>query len=102
MLIVTEPTLPGLHDCERVLDLAAHFKVPAAVLINKCDLNDEISDEIAEICSKRDVPVVGRIPYTTEFTKAQLAGKNIIEYGSESLSQSLREIWRAIEEILGK
>ena len=100
VLVVTEPTLPGLHDCERVLDLAAHFKVSAAVIINKCDLNDEIADRIAEMCSKRDVQVVGRIPYTTEFTKAQLAGKNVIEYGSDSLSNILRDIWNNLEIIL--
>lgn len=100
VLIVTEPTLPGLHDCERVLDLAAHFKVPATVAINKCDLNDEIADQIAKMCSKRDVQVVGRIPYTTEFTKAQLAGKNVIEYGSDNLSNILRDIWNNLEIIL--
>lgn len=102
VLVVTEPTLAGFHDCERVLDLAAHFKVSALVLINKCDLNDDIADQIAKAASKRGVHVVGRIPYTTEFTRAQLEGKNIIEYGSEDLSKTLREIWQAIEAILRK
>lgn len=102
VLVVTEPTLPGLHDCERVLDLAAHFKVPALVLINKCDLNEDVADQIEKICAKRNVQVVGRIPYTIEFTKAQLAGKNVIEYGSENLSKVLREIWEVIEAILRK
>ncbi len=100
VLVVTEPTLPGFHDCERVLDLAAHFRVPATVAINKCDLNDDITGRIAKMCSERDVQVVGRIPYTTEFTRAQLVGKNIIEYGSDSLSPILWGIWNNLENIL--
>lgn len=102
VLIVTESTLSGLHDCERVLDLAAHFRVPAAVAINKCDLNEEIADNIAQMCSKRDVPVAGRIPYTMDFTKAQLAGKNVVEYGSEILAPILHSIWNNLEMILKK
>jgi MinD superfamily P-loop ATPase len=102
VLVVTEPTLAGFHDCERVLDLAGHFKVPALVLINKCDLSEDIADQIAGKAQKRGVKVVGRIPYDTEFTRAQLEGKNIIEYGSENLSKALREIWQAIGAILGR
>jgi len=100
VLVVTEPTLSGLHDCERVLDLAAHFKVPAAVAINKCDLNDEIADRIAGMCSKRGVQVVGRVPYNVEFTKAQLEGKSIVEYGSEDLSNIMQSIWSNLKRIL--
>lgn len=100
VLVVTEPTLPGLHDCERVLDLAAHFRVPALVAINKCDLNGEMADRIGRMCSKRGVPVVGRIPYTTEFTMAQLAGKNIVEYGSEGVAPVVRDLWNKVKMVL--
>lgn len=101
VLVVTEPTLAGFHDCERVLDLAKHFKVPALVLINKSDLNNGIADQIAEASAKRGVKVVGRIPYITEFTKAQLAGKNVIEYGSDELTTILKDVWDNLSKVIG-
>lgn len=100
VLIVTEPTLSGLHDCERVLDLARHFRISASVVINKCDLNGKNSDRIARMCSERDVALAGQIPYTTEFTRAQLAGKSIVEYDSGTASKTLHTIWNNLEKAL--
>lgn len=39
-LVVTEPTVAGRHDLERILDLLSHFKVPAVVCVNKSDLDE--------------------------------------------------------------
>ena len=46
VLIVTEPTVSGKHDMERVVQLAAHFKVPARICVNKFDLNLELTRDI--------------------------------------------------------
>jgi MinD superfamily P-loop ATPase len=100
VLVVTEPTLSGLHDCERVLDLAAHFKIAASVVINKCDLNAEIAGRIARMCSERNIALAGQIPYTTEFTRAQLAGKSMAEYDSGILAEVLRGVWNNLKETL--
>ncbi len=37
VLIVTEPTVSGIHDLERVAQLAAHLKCRPMVCINKYD-----------------------------------------------------------------
>ena len=63
VLIVTEPTVSGVHDMERVLDLAAHFGVPALVIINKADLNTEQAARIDEIAEQRNSRVIARIPF---------------------------------------
>ncbi|PHP46244.1 (4Fe-4S)-binding protein, partial [Methanosarcinales archaeon ex4572_44] len=50
-LIITEPTQSGLHDLERVLDLADHFNVEAMVCINKHDINSEMTERIQSFCA---------------------------------------------------
>lgn len=80
LLIVTEPTLSGLHDLERVLGLAQHFKTPALVCINKWDINPEVSQEIETRCSQKGVQVVGRIPFDEALPRSLVAGLPVVEY----------------------
>lgn len=95
--IVTEPTVSGLHDMERVIRLAAHFKVPGMVIINKYDLNPEMATAIETLSRERNIQIMGRIPFDPVFTKAMILGKNIVEYDRESaLCQTVREIWERI------
>ncbi len=79
VLIVTEPTLSGRHDLERVVALTGHFGIPAAVAINKFDINEEIALEIEGWCRREKIPLVGKIPYTKGFTAAIIAGRSIVE-----------------------
>lgn len=83
-LIVTEPTLSGFHDLERVLSLTRHFKVETAVCINKCDINPQKTQEIKDFCQKENIKVVGTISYDHTITQAQIAGKNLLEYAPQS------------------
>jgi len=92
-LIVTEPGLSGLHDLKRAAEMAAHFRVEAAVAINKSDVNEGISNEIEDFCRERGMLVAGRIPYSTDFVRAQLAGKSIVEYGDCAAAASVREVY---------
>jgi len=100
VLIVTEPTLSGLHDLERVGGLAAHFKIPTLACVNKFDLNEEISDRIADYCARNHIELVGRIPYDTAVTYAMVAGKSIVEFSDGKVSDAIKEIWRKVEGFL--
>jgi len=100
VLIVTEPTLSGLHDLERVGELAAHFKIPTLACVNKFDLNEEISDRIADYCARNHIELVGRIPYDTAVTYAMVAGKSIVEFSDGKVSDAIKEIWRKVEGFL--
>jgi len=103
LLVVVEPTLSGRHDLERVLDLAAHFKVPARLLINKYDLNADMAQAIEAAASERDVLCVGRIPFDPVFTRAMVQGQTIFEYaGAEERQQELRTIWTRVLAALPK
>ncbi len=94
VLIVTEPTLSGMSDLQRIIDVAKHFKIPALVCINKFDINKQNTRKIQEYCSKKNVEVVGKIPYDTIITKALIEEKNIIEYDKESIiSKEIVKMW---------
>jgi MinD superfamily P-loop ATPase len=95
--IVTEPTVSGLHDMERVVRLAAHFKIPGMVLVNKSDLNPEMTEKIETLARERNITLLGNLPFDPFFTKAMIEAKTIMEYGEESdIKKSVRTIWDKI------
>ncbi|MFZ5572644.1 MAG: ATP-binding protein [Thermodesulfobacteriota bacterium] len=102
ILIVTEPTLSGLHDMERVADLAAHFKVPGMVCVNKFDLNPEQTRRIETLTIKKNMTFLGRIPFDAVFTKAMIQGKTLVEFQPSSVAAaSIAEIWEGVKRTLG-
>ena len=96
VLIITEPTLSGKHDLDRIADLAAGFKIPTLVAINKFDLNPDIAEQIEEDTCKRNIRVVGKIRYDKAFTKAQIMKCSVVEYTVGAVSQDIKALWRNI------
>jgi MinD superfamily P-loop ATPase len=97
LVIVVEPTVSGIHDMERVIDLAAHFRVPGMVCVNKFDLNLEMTEAIEQMAAQRNVALLGRVPFDPVFTHSMVAGQILFEYGEASLThQRVREIWTKI------
>jgi MinD superfamily P-loop ATPase len=97
LVIVAEPTVSGLHDMERVARLAAHFKVPAMVCVNKYDLNEAVTEAIERLAGERNMVVLGRIPFDPIFTRAMIRGKTVFEYDRGSpTADAVREIWEKI------
>jgi MinD superfamily P-loop ATPase len=100
VLAVTEPTLSGRHDIERVVELTKHFGIPAVICINKYDINQELAEQIRSMAHKWKLKTIGYIPYDPAVTKAQVAGKSIIEYSNGSLKRRLMSLWRSVLETL--
>lgn len=98
VLVVTEPTLAGKHDLERVAELTRHFGIKTQVCINKWDLNKEISAEIEAESKERGFEVVGRISYDRAVTEAQIKGKSVVEYSSNGIAEEIRELWEKVRE----
>ncbi len=96
-LIVTEPTLSGLHDLERILDVATHFGIGSVVCINKYDLSEKNSDRIAAFCQQRGVEIVGKIPYDSLVTAAMVAGLPVTEFSEGAVSKRIRDMWERIQ-----
>ncbi len=99
-LIVTEPTLSGLHDMERVLALVDHFEGKAAVCINKFDLSISNTEEIQRKCNEKGVPIAGRIPYDKEVIEAVRAGCPVVDYTSGKIKDSISGLWDEIKKQL--
>jgi MinD superfamily P-loop ATPase len=96
-LLVTEPSVSGHHDLERVAALADHFGVPVLVLVNKADLHWESAEKIAEFCRVRGYPFLGHLPFDADFTRAQVEGKTIMEYDNKKLRSLLSEVWEQLQ-----
>ncbi|MCD6090156.1 MAG: 4Fe-4S binding protein [Bacteroidales bacterium] len=97
-LMVTEPTLSGMHDLNRLIELAKGFKLKSYVLINKYDLNPNISDEIEALCLKEELEVLAKVPFNRDFVDAMVNQKTVVEYAPESeLSKMLTEVWNRLE-----
>ena len=101
VLIITEPTLSGKHDLERVAELAAGFNIRALVCINKFDLNPDMAASIKEYSEKRGMKVAGRIRYHVAFTKAQIKKATVLEYTGASVSEDVMALWRNVTYALG-
>lgn len=84
VLIVSEPTISGLHDMERVLKLCDHFRIPRMVCVNKFDLNAGMTGKIEEKAGSMGAAVVGKIPFDADFTKAMVHGLTLFEFNDRS------------------
>ena len=94
VLIVTEPTVSGRHDMERVTELAAFFNIPAMVCVNKFDLNPGEGEAIEAFAKEKNVSVMGRIPFDPAFTRAMVQGKTIVEFDSQAKGcEAVKNIW---------
>lgn len=97
ILIVAEPTVSGIHDMKRVVELAAHFKIPAMVCINKFDLNLDQTRAIETIAREKNILMAGKIPFDPAFTKAMIQVKTLLEYDDHSpAAQAVKEIWQTV------
>ncbi|NWF91172.1 MAG: 4Fe-4S binding protein [Ignavibacteriaceae bacterium] len=96
VLVVTEPTVAGAHDLERVLSLARHFAVPTTVCVNRWDLNPEMTERIEAEALRAGVRAAGRIRYDRAVTLAQIQEKAVAELETPAAAD-LRRIWENLE-----
>ena len=102
VLIVTEPTVSGIHDMERVARLAAHFRVKAMVCVNKFDLNPDRTKDIEKYAKRKDLLFLGQVPFDPIFTKAMVKAQTVFEYdGNSEAGKVIKKIWGKICKGLG-
>ena len=92
VLVVTEPTVSGEHDLERVLALTKHFSIPTAVCVNKWDINPEMAEKIERKAQGADARIAGRIRYDSAVTSAQLRELAVVETDASS-ADDMRQVW---------
>lgn len=100
-LLVAEPTVSGIHDLERALDMTKHFRVRTLVTVNKGNLHPEGMNRIQERCRERGVPVLEWIPFDEDVTRAVVQGFPVTEYQPDSpASWALVRLWEDLKHVL--
>ncbi|MDD2229331.1 MAG: ATP-binding protein [Candidatus Cloacimonetes bacterium] len=102
VVLVTEPTVSGLHDLKRVSELVRMFHIPSGCIINKADLNKTVTQQIASFLSQNNIVHIGNLPYDEAFTKAMTIGQTIIEYQDTALAALLKANWKQIKQLSTK
>jgi len=101
VLVVTEPTLSGKHDLDRVRRLTANFGIETLVCVNKADINPQITGQISKEAQQQGLKVIGKIPYDEAFTRAQIIKASVIEYTGGAITEQIKALWRQVTYALG-
>jgi MinD superfamily P-loop ATPase len=100
-LVVTEPTLSGIHDLERVLQLLNHFHVAPFVCVNMYDINQDNTEKILHFCRENSAEVVGRIRFSPKVTEAMVHGKTIVEYSPRgAVTKEVESVWERLSNLI--
>ena len=99
-LLVTEPTVSGIHDLERIIEVCRHFKVPATVCINKYDINEKKALQIEEHCAGIGINLAGKIPFDTAVNRAVAHGVPLVEYDDGPAAGDIKHLWKNIEDLI--
>ena len=96
-LIVTEPSLSGMHDMERVIGVAKHFDIDTKVIINKYDINIENTNSIKKFCEEKNVEVLGQLPFSDIVNQSIIKGVPIVEFCDEEIAKNITNLWERIK-----
>ncbi len=99
-VVVTEPTMSGLHDARRIIETAKHFGVSPCIIINKYDLNVNMTNEIEEFCKSNNIPIIGRIPFDESIVKSIVKGVPVVKDSNNRISHILKNIWEELKKKL--
>ena len=102
VVLITEPSVSGMHDLKRVYALVRKINIRAGCIINKFDINQEICHEIMKFLAKEEIVHIANLPYDDNFTKAMTRGFTIVEYDKSDLKQVIYESWNKIQELIIK
>jgi len=100
VLIITEPTLSGMHDLKRVAELASFLKVPGMICVNKFDLNPDMTEKIIEASKQYKLTDVGKIPYDPSVIQAMVEGLSSINYSKGPASLAIEAVWKNVKNFL--
>ncbi|PIS29675.1 MAG: (4Fe-4S)-binding protein [Candidatus Marinimicrobia bacterium CG08_land_8_20_14_0_20_45_22] len=100
VVLVTEATVSGLHDLQRVYQLVEKFGIRAGCIINKADLNADVAQQIREFIQLSGIVLIAELPYDESFTAAMTQGQTIIEFGDGELQKIIQQSWGKIKEIV--
>jgi len=98
-LMVTEPTVAGAHDLERIIRTAEHFRVRAAVVVNKYDLSLRGTRVVEEFCRAHGIPLIGKIPFDPMVTEAMVKGMPVTAFGDGRVVETIKAVWDSLKSL---
>jgi MinD superfamily P-loop ATPase len=96
VILVTEPSVAGIHDLKRVYQLVEKFGIPAVCIINKYDINRQKTEELYAFLQQKELALLAEIPYDENFTQAMTLGKTILEHDPDGIGAIIRASWEKI------
>jgi MinD superfamily P-loop ATPase len=96
-LIVTEPTLSGIHDMERVANVTKHFGVRTKVVINKYNINFKNTQDIVEICNARNIEVLAYVPFSEDVVRSLVKGVPVVEFCNNHITKDIVSLWQKVK-----
>jgi len=101
-VLVTEPSMSGLHDLKRVYELVKKFNIKAGCIINKSDINMQMTNKVIQFLNDESITHIASLPYDENFTKAMTIGETIIEYDHGELKHLLNRSWEKVKQEVHK
>ena len=99
-VIITEPTVSGIHDLSRIIDLTRHFQIPAGVVINKFDLNLDNAEEIERLCDSIGIEIMGKISFSVEVPRSLVKGVPFVEFSRDPVAHEITSAWNKVASAL--
>lgn len=96
VILVTESSLSGLHDLQRVHQVVKSFGIKAVCIINKADLNEELTCKIEKYLKQEGIELVAKLPYDETFSQALTEAKCIVTYDG-ALAKEIKKGWEAVK-----
>jgi len=100
VVLTTEPTLAGIHDAKRVVQLASHFHIPVGMIVNKSTINKEKTAELKKYAEDQNIQYLGEIPYEKKVVDSVADLQPYVCVHDDDVSQRLRDIWQRISEVV--
>jgi len=102
VVLVTEPTVSGIHDMERVYEVIEKLKIKTACIINKADINKKIAEKTKAFLNDKNIPLIAELPYDIQFTKAITIGKTVVEYDHGKIKALIEDSWNKVKDLVKK
>ena len=101
-IVVTEPSLSAVHDAQRIIKVTQHFDIPVKVIINKFDLNLDLTGKITDYCKQNNIEILGRINYDEDVIKSLVEEKIAVEYSKGKIRGIIEKIWSNLQNTLAE
>lgn len=101
-LITVEPTISGIHDMARVIQVADHFHIKTAICINKYDLNRHMSWEIEKYSQDKDISMAGKIRFDRTVPESISQCIPVVEFSENGITEDIIGVWKGVLNLLNE